>query len=215
MIIEYSRLLVQSIVALESTVAEVLLFHHLKGLTPGLESFAGRLRDAGHTVNAPDLFGGRVFESLEDGFAYVRGADLDFDALADEAASGLPAELVYVGFSYGVMPAQRLAQTRAGARGAVLIEAAAPLTGEWGFGPWPHSVPVQIHGKDADEFFVGEGDIEYAREIVAAADDGELFLYDGGEHLFADASLPTFDRDAAALLEERVLEFLARIDERG
>jgi dienelactone hydrolase len=195
--------------------AEILLFHHLKGLTPGIRSFAGRLRDAGHIVSAPDLFAGRTFESLEEGFAYVRASELDFDALADQAASELPEGLVYLGFSYGVMPAQRLAQSRAGARGAVLIESAAPLTGEWGFGPWPRHVPVQIHGKDADEFFVGEGDIDNAREIVASADDGELFLYGGSEHLFADESLPTFDPPAAALLEQRVLAFLARVDERG
>jgi dienelactone hydrolase len=74
---------------------------------------------------------------------------------------------------------------------------------------------VQIHGKDADEFFVGEGDIDNANDIVAAADEGELFLYPGGEHLFADESLPTYDRAAATLLEERVLSFLARVDERG
>jgi dienelactone hydrolase len=191
---------------------EVLVLHHLLGLTPGITSFAERLRDAGHTVSAPDLFGGRTFGSLDDGFAYVRDSTLDLDALADQAAAELPHGVVYLGFSYGVMPAQRLAQTRAGARGAVLIEAAAPLTGEWGFGPWPRQVPVQIHGKDADEFFVGEGDVDNAKEIVAAADDGELFLYGGREHLFADASLPSFDRAAAALLEERVLEFLGRVD---
>lgn len=194
--------------------ADILLFHHLKGLTPGIQSFAGRLRDAGHTVTAPDLFDGRIFETLEDGFGYVQGGEVDLDALAADAASGLPEGIVYIGFSYGVMAAQRLAQTRPGARGAILIESAAPLSGEWGFGPWPAQVPVQIHGKDADEFFVGEGDIENAREIVAAADDGELFLYPGDEHLFADESLPTYDRAAAALLEERILTFLARVDER-
>lgn len=195
--------------------AEILMFHHLKGLTPGIRSFAERLREAGHRVSAPDLFDGRTFENLEDGFAYIRSDGLDLDAAADEAASHLPGEIVYIGFSFGVMRAQRLAQTRPGARGAVLIEAAAPLTGEWGFGPWPRDVAVQIHGKDADEFFVGEGDIDNAEEILAAADDGELFLYPGGEHLFADESLPTYDPAAATLLEQRVLDFLARVDERG
>jgi len=195
--------------------ADVLVFHHLKGLTPGVRSFAQRLRDAGHTVTAPDLFGGRTFESLDDGLAFVRSAEADIDARLEQATSDLPADIVYIGFSYGVMAAQRLAQNRPGARGAVLIESAAPLTGEWGFGPWPHQVPVQVHGKDADEFFVGEGDVDNAKEIVDAADDGALFLYPGPEHLFADESLPTYDPASAALLEERVLSFLARIDERA
>lgn len=195
--------------------AEIVLFHHLKGLTPGIRSFADRLHEAGHRVTVPDLFGGRTFEKLDDGFAYVQSDAVDLDAIADEAAAQLPGEIVYIGFSFGVMAAQRLAQTRPGARGAVLIEAAAPLTGEWGFGPWPRQVAVQIHGKDADEFFAGEGDVDNAREIIAVADDGELFLYPGDEHLFADESLPTYDAAAAALLEQRVLDFLARVDDRG
>ncbi len=76
------------------------------------------------------------------------------------------------------------------------------------FGAWPDGVPVQIHGMDADPMFVEEGDLEAARELVAATDDAELFLYPGSEHYFADSSLPSYDADAAALLTERVLEFL-------
>ena len=70
---------------------------------------------------------------------------------------------------------------------------------------------AQIHGMDADPIFVGEGDIEAARALVATADDVELFLYPGEEHYFADSSLPTFDPEATALLTERTLTFLARI----
>jgi dienelactone hydrolase len=76
---------------------------------------------------------------------------------------------------------------------------------------WPESVPVQVHGMDDDWSFVGEGDIEAARALVAEAPDGELFLYRGDRHLFADPSLPTYDPEAAALLTERVLAFLQRV----
>lgn len=127
--------------------------------------------------------------------------------LADE----LPAELVYIGFSLGVMPAQKLAQTRAGARGAVFCYSCLPISGEWAIGPWPDGVPVQIHGMDADPIFVGEGDVEAAREIVATAEDAELFLYPGDQHYFADSSLPSYDPDATDLLVARVLELLDRL----
>jgi dienelactone hydrolase len=69
-------------------------------------------------------------------------------------------------------------------------------------------VPVQVHGMDADPIFVDEGDIDTARELIGQAEDGELFLYPGDQHYFADSSLPSYDRDATALLIERVLDFL-------
>lgn len=192
--------------------AAVLLFHHAQGLTPGLRAFADDLRAAGHAVIVPDLFGGRTFASIDDGLAFV--GTIGFDTMLERgtrAADALPAGLVYIGFSLGVLPAQKLAQTRPGARGALLFHACLPLSGDWTFGPWPAGVPVQIHGMDNDPIFVGEGDIEAAREIVAQAEDAELFLYPGDQHYFADRSLPSYDAPAAALLTQRVLEFLARV----
>jgi dienelactone hydrolase len=192
--------------------AEVLLFHHAHGLTRGVQAFAGELRAAGHTVHTPDLFGGRTFQSIDAGLAYIR--ETGFDDMRERGvrvADGLPAALVYAGFSFGVLPAQKLAQTRRGARGALLFHACLPISGEWAFGPWPDGVPVQIHGMDNDPIFVGEGDIEAAREIVAKAADAELFLYPGDQHYFADSSLPSYDAAAAALLTQRVLAFLGRV----
>ena len=193
--------------------ADVLLFHHVQGLTPGVVAFADELRAEGHTVHTPDLFGGRTFDSIDAGIGYAHAeAAPDFDALADQAAAALPAGLVYAGTSFGAGQAQRLAQTRPGAAGALLFESAIPLTGDWAFGPWPEGVPVQIHGMEADPIFAGEGDIDAAREIVATVGaDAELFVYPGDKHLFADSSLPSYDAGAAGLLTERVLAFLARV----
>ena len=192
--------------------AEVLVFHHAQGLTPGIGAFADDLRAAGHTVHTPDLFDGRTFPSIDEGMAYANR--IGFEAVLDRgvhAADDLPAELVYAGFSLGEMAAQKLAQTRAGARGALLFYACIPISGEWAFGPWPEGVPVQIHGMDADPIFVGEGDIEAAREIIEQVEDAELFLYPGDQHYFADSSLPSYDADATALLTRRVLKFLDRV----
>ena len=188
--------------------AEVLLFHHALGQTAGVLAFADELRRAGHTVHTPDLYGGRTFGSIEEGVAHAR--EIGFGAIVERgerAADGLPAELVYAGFSLGVMPAQKLAQTRPGARGALLFDACVPPSM---FGSdWPAELPVQIHAMDRDPSFVDEGDIEAARALVASAKHAELFLYPGDKHLFADSSLPWYDAGAAALLRRRVLEFLA------
>jgi dienelactone hydrolase len=190
---------------------EVLLFHHIQGLTNGVVAFADELRASGHTVHTPDLFDGRTFDSIEEGFSYAQELGDAPDAKANSAADALPEALVYAGFSWGVGPAQRLAQRRAGARGALLYEACFPITGEDAFGPWPDGVAVQIHGKEDDQFFAHEGDIDAARELVATVGPelGELFVYPGGEHLFLDRSLPTYDADAAALVSQRTLHFLS------
>ncbi|RZU72876.1 dienelactone hydrolase [Micromonospora kangleipakensis] len=188
--------------------AEVLLFHHAQGQTTGVLAFADELRRAGHTVHTADLYDGRTFETLDDGLAYAR--EVGFGNLLERgvrAADGLPSELVYAGFSLGVLPAQKLTQTRAGARGALLFESCLPVS-EFGTA-WPVGVPVQIHGADADPFFAGEGDIDAARALVESAENAELFVYPSDRHLFADSSLPSYDADAAKLLTQRVLDFLA------
>jgi dienelactone hydrolase len=184
---------------------EVVLYHHVQGLTEGVRSFADELRRAGHTVHAPDLFDGRRFDTIEEGMAFAREAG--FGALVERgvaAAEGISRDVVYAGFSFGVMAAQRLAQTRTGARGALLMSACLPVS-EFG-DAWPEGVPVQVHGKDADPFFAE--DLEAAQALVESTDQAELFLYPGEEHLFADSSLPAHDAAAAAVLMERVVAFL-------
>ena len=192
--------------------AEVLLFHHALGQTTGFLAFADELRRAGHTVHTPDLYDGRTFDDLDEGVAHA--GEIGFGeviARGVRAADDLPAEIVYAGFSLGAVPAQKLAQTRTGARGALLFHACAPVSA---FGSsWPADVPVQIHAMEADPWFVGEGegdgDIDAARALVASEASAELFIYPGEQHLFADSSLPAYDAPAAALLMQRVLEFLA------
>jgi dienelactone hydrolase len=193
-------------------VAEVLLFHHAHGLTAGCLSFADRLRAAGHVVHAPDLYDGKTFADLDDGVGYAR--EVGFGTIMERgrlAAEDLPNEIVYAGFSLGAGPAQMLAQTRPGATGALLFHAAFPAS-EFG-GPWPQSVPLQIHLMDADPWAIEEGgDLDAARELDETVENAELFLYPGDRHLFADDSLPDYDEKAAALLTERVLSFLGRIE---
>ena len=191
--------------------AEIVLYHHVQGFTSGVRAFAEELRAAGHIVHTPDLFDTRTFPTLDAGIAYAK--TVGFDTILDRGVSeaeALGPELVYAGFSMGVMPAQKLAQSRAGARGALLFESCLPVT-EFG-DRWPDGVPVQVHGMDADPIFAGEGDVDAARALVSSTEEAELFLYSGDVHLFADSSLPSYDRAATELMTSRVLEFLARLE---
>jgi dienelactone hydrolase len=188
--------------------AEVVLFHHAHGLTEGVVAFADELRAAGHVVHAPDLYDGKTFATLDDGIGHAK--QVGFDVIMQRgaaAAEGLPAELVYAGFSLGVVPAQMLTQTRPGARGALLLHACLP-TSEFD-SPWPDGVPVQIHAMDGDEWF--EEDMAAAHELVDEADNAELFLYPGNGHVFTDSSLGDFDQEAAALVKQRTLAFLEAV----
>jgi dienelactone hydrolase len=187
---------------------EVVLYHHVQGLTEGVRSFADELRQAGHTVHTPDLFDGRTFDTIEEGMAFAREAG--FGALAERgvaAAEGIGPDVVYAGFSFGGSIAQQLAQTRPGARGALLMYSCLPVA-EFGE-VWPEGVPVQIHGKEGDEYF--DEDLPAARELASSAAAAELFVYPGDQHLFADSSLDAYDPEASALLLERVQAFLASV----
>ena len=194
--------------------AEVVLFHHARGLTDGVRAFAGELRAGGHTVHTPDLFDGERPATIDDGLALAESLGREvLGQRAGQAVAGLPEGLVYGGFSFGASVAQQFAQTRSGARGALLYEGCLPISGEWAIGPWPGGVPVQIHGKDKDPFFALEGDIDAARELVDTVGPGlaELFVYPGDRHLFTDSSLPSYDASAAALVVQRSREFLDRV----
>jgi dienelactone hydrolase len=187
-------------------VAEVVVFHHALGLTDPVRRFADALRAAGHTVHTPDLYDGRAFDTIEDGMAHSEelGGPMAIVERARAAVASLPSETAYVGFSLGVLSAQALAQTRPGARGAVLCYSALPL-GEWGDNwpaRWPSGVRLQLHILDGDE------DYEIAQRLAATVPAAELFVYPGSEHYFAE-----HDEGAAALLIERVLGFLSGIDE--
>jgi len=190
---------------------DVLLFHHSLGQTPAFEWFADRLRGAGHSVTTPDLFEGRTFETIDAGMGNVES--IGFEHLIERgvrSADASPSAVVYVGISMGVLSAQKLAQTKPGALGAVFISSCVPT--EYFSDGWPSSVPVRIYGMDADPIFVDEGDIDAARQIVATAPDAELITYPGHEHLLVQVTPPASDDAAANAVVAAVLAFLVELE---
>lgn len=191
--------------------ARLLLFHHALGLTPGVEDFARRIREAGHDVLTPDLYGGATFESLEDGVANAE--DLGFLELVEageKEAAELPPDTVYGGFSLGALVAHNLAQNRAGARGALLYHHGDVPIAMFG-DTWPQGVPVQLHAARGDEFLelpVVEGFVDEAGRGA----DARLYLYEGSGHLFTDSGLPEYDSAATALVLQRSLALLGELD---
>lgn len=191
--------------------ADIILFHHVLGLTDGVRSFADLLRAQGHTVHTPDLFEGRTFPSIDEGIGYA--GTIGFDEITRrgiEAAADLPKQAVFGGFSVGVMPAQQLLQTTPEALGGLFLHSFIDPTELEG--TWPESRPVQVHGMDHDPFFTGDGDLDAARAVQSEHPELEIFLYPGSAHLFTDSSSADYDQAAAVQVLERASDLLASMD---
>jgi len=185
----------------------ILLFHHAQGQTKGFLAFADWLRAAGHTVHAPDLYEGKTFATVDEGVAHAQKVGFgEIIRRGVASAESLPRDIVHAGFSLGVLPAQQLTQTRAGARGALFYHGCAPPAE---FGAWPAGMPAEIHMMEKDKWLAEDLDaaIALAKEVPTV----KLWLYPGSGHLFADTGSPDYDEAAAALLKERTLSFLRRL----
>ena len=199
--------------------AEVVLFHSVRGLRPGVIGAADRLRAAGHTVHTPDLYDGEVFDNLDDGMRKEEAIGYqEIARRAREAVAELPAALVYAGFSMGVTYAELLAASRPDALGAVLMhgaESVEALSEFFGVERWPEGVSVQVHYA-ADDPWVEAEEVAALGDAVRGAEAAfEEYTYPGSGHLFADPDLPEYDRALSEEMWERVLAFLDRIDAGG
>lgn len=186
--------------------AEILLFHHARGLTPGVQRFADVLRDAGHTVHAPDLYEGRTFDDTESGVEHMN--ELGRDVLAQRAAgaaAGVPDGLVYAGMSMGCGYAAWLAlQHRPGSARGMLFLFGAPDP-RWFETDWPEGLPA-IALQTLDDPWREASEDEGFRTRVPG---GELVDYPGSGHLFLDDSTDDYDEAVAAQATERILTWLA------
>ncbi|PFG43158.1 dienelactone hydrolase [Isoptericola jiangsuensis] len=183
--------------------AEIVLFHHARGVTDGVRSFAEVLRGHGHVVHLPDLFEGQVFDTVEEGVAHA--GVVGEDVLAERAATfvdRLPAGIVHGGMSMGAARAAEGVLRRPGARAAFFLYGA--VAPSWWGATWPEGVPSQAHVSADDPWRETEAEDEYVADVPG----GELFVYPGSGHLFAEPGHPDHDPDAAALATRRVLELL-------
>lgn len=191
--------------------AHVVLFHHVRGLTPGVVSLAEALQEAGHTVTTPDLFNGETFTDLSAGLAWVqRLGDEELLDRVDRACQDLPADCVYAGLSYGVFAAQHLVQTRSGAKGGLFLHSFFP-PGDIA-GTWPTSCPVHVYATDQDPFFVGDGDLQIAQAWQETNPNLTINLYRGKGHLVMEPESDDYDAKLSAAITRDIIAALATID---
>lgn len=195
--------------------AEIVLFHSILGVRPGVNDAAERFRSAGHTVHVADLYRGEVFDDYEAAEAYLEdiGGPATLIERTDAAVANLPATLVYAGFSNGGASAIYLTASRPGALGTLAFHSALPLE-EIGMAPtWPASAPVQVHYAENDPWREQDWIDRYAATVRESGASYEFHEYPGVTgHLFTDRSLPgEYDSAAAELLFERALAFVERV----
>lgn len=181
-----------------------MLFHSVYGLRPAVLGAAEMLRAAGHRVVAPDLYGGPVASSIEEGFAISeRVGWAAIMGRARAAVQDVPAGAVLAGISMGSGVAGELLAERPGAAGLLLLN---------GFGGRPRAgLPVQVHVGEADSMFPPDAVAAWARGMTAGGAVVEVFSYPGVRHFFTDEGVAEYDEGAAGLAWRRSRGFLAAV----
>jgi dienelactone hydrolase len=182
-------------------VRDLVLFHSVYGLRPAVVAAAEMFRAAGHRVVTPDLYGGLVAGSIEEGFAI--SADVGWAAImgrAREAVRELPGDAVLGGLSMGVGVASELHAERPDAAGILMVH---------GVGRVACRVPVQVHVGDMDAMFPPS-------EVAAwrtGVEEAEVFSYPGAGHFFTDPGpgAEEFDEAAAELTWRRAVRFVGEL----
>lgn len=183
-----------------------MLFHSVYGQQQAVVTAADRLRDAGHTVTAPDLYNGQVTEEVGEGFALcdrigwpviLRRARL--------ALAGMPAGTVLAGLSMGASVAVALLGERPEAAGLLLLH----NTGGGDMATVHPGLPVQLHIADPDTYQAAAEVAAWEQGMTDAGAALQVFRYPGAGHLFTDPSLADHDGQGAALAWQRSLTFLS------
>lgn len=182
---------------------QLAVFPHAMGVTAGMRAFVNALADDGHEVQLVDLYDGIVCDDLDAGIEHAN--EIGFSTVIDRGVAAIEPDatgVVVIGFSLGVLPAQKLAQTHPGVIGAVLCDAAVPADA---FGGWRDGVRAAIH-LCADDPLVAE-DLAAAAEL-ATRDEIELTIHPGAGHVAIDASGPAYDPDLARHLRAEIRAFV-------
>jgi carboxymethylenebutenolidase len=190
----------------------IVVFHAWWGLNEDVRAYADRFAAAGFPVIAPDMFGGRVAETVEEaeqlaGSADEKAIDEIAQASVDELARrlGPTSKLAAVGFSFGAAWAISTPAHRDRLRATVVY-----------YGTYPGSilkrasVPVLGHFAEDDPYETEEGVAAFEAGLRSAGREVVIHRYPGTGHWFAEPSKDAYRDEAADLAFHRTVNFLRR-----
>lgn len=191
--------------------AGVLVLHAWWGLKPFFKQVCDQLAEQGFTALAPDLFGGKIAETIDEAKELAQNSDMQAVGDAMLAAKNHLLRLTQnqigaLGFSFGA------AWTLVAAAHDPDAVAATVLF----YGAYPDmdfsNVKSKVLGHfcEVDEWEPLEGVREMEANMKSAGVDVTLHFYPTVGHWFFESDRPEYDPAAAQLAWERTIEFLNR-----
>jgi carboxymethylenebutenolidase len=188
----------------------VVLLHAWWGLNDDVVAYADRIAAAGFAVVAPDMFEGKIAETVDEADQVSGSSDeAAIQALVPAAVDllaqrlGPDARLAVIGFSFGAAWAI-WAPTQCDRVSATVVY----------YGTWVGSVlgkattPVLGHFAEDDPYETTETVEAFEKGLAAAGRDATIHRYPGTGHWFAEPSREAHRAEAADLAFDRTVAFL-------
>lgn len=191
----------------------VLVLHAWWGLNDTIKAFCNRLADSGFVAFAPDLYHGKVADTIDDAKALVKALGANphqAEAEIAEAATFLSGRagqagrsLAVIGFSMGANLALDLAIAEPEQIRSVVL-----FYGTGG-GDFSRSKAAYLgHFAENDPYEPRSGVDELEETLRQAGRPVTFYHYPGTSHWFVEPDRPAYDPAAASLAWERTLAFL-------
>lgn len=191
----------------------VLVLHAWWGLNETMKDFCTQLADEGFVAFAPDLYHGRVAETIEEAEGLVQAMNEDRErpgqevaqaaAFLSERAEESEEGLAVIGFSLGAAYALDLA--------AAEPERIAKVVLYYGVGPADHSKARAAylgHFAEEDPYEAPEYVAQLEDELEEADRPVTFYTYAGAKHWFCEPDRPEYEEEEARLAWERTVAFL-------
>jgi len=186
----------------------MLVIHAWWGLKPFFKQICDQLAEYGFTALAPDLFQGRIANTIDEAKALMEQRDFELMGDTIKAAKDHLASLVsnqplgVMGFSMGGAWALVVAANEPDVSAVVLFYAAGGADFK------QIKAKVLGHFADVDEWEPLDGVKEMEKDMKSAGVDVTLHFYPKVGHWFMESDRPEYDSNTAQLAWDRTLEFL-------
>lgn len=188
----------------------VVVVHDWYGLLPHVVTLCERLAAAGLSAHAVDLYDGRsttdeheaeqLMDALDGAAARQRLAAVVRDLRRGDV---LAPRISAIGYSMG-------GQLALSAAASGLFDAVVAYDASLGPTDAPMPCPVQLHLAGVVDFEPADLPQQFVTAVLDSGGTAEAHVYEGTQHSFANADVPSFNPGATSTAQARTLQFLGR-----